>query len=256
MGPDRRWAWVKTLIEIPVSSYTIDTGNQLELKVIVGSGAASGMLIAYDTSAYPAVMKLPRTNETTPEGRPKVLQADSGGQIGRFRPSPNEGKLVYPLDGLKELMDAPWAVTYRVKTADPPTGFQYFTTATDITPTMVDVWEDLNLSAIVPAEATGAIIEVINNHNSNTVSGVVRGKADTRDYMASAANQKLGGRGHRWQIVKLDGNYLMQGYVESITNVSVKIIGYTYGTDPKFEDVPPDITPGTLLAWTTVDVST
>jgi hypothetical protein len=44
--------------------------------------------------------------------------------------------------------------------------------------------------------------------------------------------------------------------VESITNVSVKIIGYTYGTDPKFEDVPPDITPGTLLAWTTVDVST
>jgi hypothetical protein len=45
----------------------------------------------------------------------------SPGQTGRVRPSPNSGRLVYPLTGLSSLPSADWTVTYRVKRADTAT---------------------------------------------------------------------------------------------------------------------------------------
>ena len=59
---------------------------------------------------------------------------------------------------------------------------------------------------------------------------------------------------HRYQIVKVDANRLIQGYIENAFQ-DFKLIGYTQGTDPAYFANPADITPGTTVAWTAVDAS-
>jgi len=59
---------------------------------------------------------------------------------------------------------------------------------------------------------------------------------------------------HRWQIVKVDANRVIQGYVED-TQIDFKLIGYTMGTDPLFFNTPLDVTPTTEDEWTNADVS-
>ncbi len=145
-------------------------------------------------------------------------------------------------------------MTYRVR-GETRYGFTWRTNAQDITPGTAGQWIDINLTAYVASDATGAIVEVVNNHPSNALSAVVRGKEDTREYMPVASSQQIGGRGHRWQIVKMDSSKLIQGYVEDTVNISLKLIGHTFGTDPSYFEQPPDITPGTTGSWTTVDVS-
>jgi hypothetical protein len=162
--------------------------------------------------------------------------------------------LLYPLDGYSAITDSTWDVSYRVWTGDPPYGFKYFSTAVDVTPGVASSWEDVDLTTVVPVDTTGVLVELVNDHPSNALSGVVRGKADTRDYM-SGGGQSIGGRGHRWQIVKVDSNRLIQAYVEDIADILVKVVGYTIGSDPTFELIPTDISPGTTGAWTDVDLT-
>jgi hypothetical protein len=83
--------WVKKAGEISVSSYTVVNGNQLELKITVGSGSSGGMMIAYDASDFPSVLVLPGTNEPDPQGIATILTADSGNTIARVRPAENGG---------------------------------------------------------------------------------------------------------------------------------------------------------------------
>jgi hypothetical protein len=45
----------------------------------------------------------------------------SPGQTGRMQPSPNGGRLVYPLTGVSSLRSTDWSVTYRVKRDDTAT---------------------------------------------------------------------------------------------------------------------------------------
>jgi hypothetical protein len=105
----------------------------------------------------------------------------------------------------------------------------------------------------VPSGATGAIVELVNSTTTD-YNGMVRGRADTRDYMSSAAYGEIEAETHRWQIVKMDRNRLIQGFISSAF-VDFKLLGYTVGSDPVYFDVPPDITPATTGAWATVDVS-
>ncbi|MEE8363918.1 MAG: hypothetical protein V3S18_07605, partial [Dehalococcoidia bacterium] len=225
----------------------------LEVKVIVGSGAGDDMWLAYDTAAYPSYLRLPDQTDPDRAGNPVTLTADGGAATGRFRPDPNEGRFVFPLDGYTHLSDSDWAVTYRVRRDG--YGFIWFTDASDITPGTPDEWVNLDLSAYLPLGATGAVVEVVNSDKNKLFSAVVRGVEDTREYMASPTAQRLGGKNHRWQVVKVDASRQIQGYVESITKIQLQLIGYTVGTDPEYWTTPPDITPGTTGAWTAVDVS-
>ena len=106
----------------------------------------------------------------------------------------------------------------------------------------------------MPEGATGAIVEVVNTGGISTYSGVLRGKEDTRDYMSNLAFEEIEAETHRWQIVKVDSNRMIQGYIEN-TAIDFKLLGYTVGSDPSYFTVPPDITPVSSNQWTTVDVS-
>jgi hypothetical protein len=133
-------------------------------------------------------------------------------------------------------------------------GFFWFIDAPDVSLTVTGSWQDIDLSANVPTGITGAVIEIINTGTLDTLSGVVRGKEDTRDYMSDVLFEEIEDETHRWQIVKVDSNETIQGYIET-TQVDFKLRGYTLGSDPSFFTVPPDITPVTSNAWTLFDVS-
>lgn len=135
-----------------------------------------------------------------------------------------------------------------------PSGFFWFTNAMDISLITALSWQDIDLTDEVPVGTTGAIIEIINTGTDGTQSGVVRGKDDTREYMSNSNYQTVEDETHRWQIVKVDSNRVIQGYVED-TQIDFKLLGYTMGTDPVYFNTPLDVTPTTENEWTTADVS-
>ncbi|MCH7740540.1 MAG: hypothetical protein IIC93_10410, partial [Chloroflexi bacterium] len=172
--------WVKKLVEIEGVDATVLKGSQLEIKVIVGSGSDAGMLFAYDTTSFPTVVTLWNDTEAYPQGRPIILIADAGSSTGRFSPSPNSGRFIFPLDGYTSLSDSTWTVTYRTK--KPRFGWVWFVNAVTYQVTVDNLWEDVDISADVPAGTTGAIIEVVNLHPSNALAGFMKGKEDTNNY--------------------------------------------------------------------------
>ena len=133
-------------------------------------------------------------------------------------------------------------------------GFFWFVNAFDISLGTTGSWQDIDLSNYVPFGTSGAIIEIINTGTDGTQSGVVKGKQDTRNYMVDAAYQEVEDETHRWQIVKVDPNRIIQGYIEH-TQVDFKLVGYTLGTDPSYFNTPLDITPITEDEWTIADAS-
>jgi hypothetical protein len=132
-------------------------------------------------------------------------------------------------------------------------GFFWFIDAPDISLATTGSWRDIDLSSFAPTGISGAVVEIINTGTTGTQSGLVRGKEDTRDYMSDVLYEEIEDETHRWQIVKVDSNGLIQGYIEN-TQVDFKLQGYTLGSDPSFFSVPSDITPPTSNQWTTVDV--
>jgi hypothetical protein len=176
-------------------------------------------------------------------------------QAGRVRPSPNDGKFIVPLTNTSQIRATTWDVTYRLRRDKADFGFVWSTNADDLTLPFTDLWWDIDLSAYVPVGATGAIVEVVNT-GVGLAGGVVRGKEDPRNYMfnPSFGPILLEPETHQWQIVKVDGNRLIQGYITS-TDIQFKLLGYTIGPDPSFFSAPPDITTGSTGSWATANLS-
>jgi len=183
-----------------------------------------------------------------------ISSAFSAGTTGRIRPTSNNGKSTFLLTETDTIPASTWTATYRVKRDKEDLGFVWSVNATDISISTTGSWQDIDLSAAVPAGAQGAIIEVVNTGVVGTFSGMVRGKEDTNDYLSDAENGLLYPSSHRWQVVKIDSNRLIQGYIENV-DINFKLLGYTIGSDPAYFSVPSDVTPGATGAWTTVDVS-
>ncbi|MDA0263027.1 MAG: hypothetical protein O3A93_01940 [Chloroflexi bacterium] len=115
-------------------------------------------------------------------------------------------------------------------------------------------WQNIDLSSYVPSTASGAIVLAVNMGSSSDYSAVFRGTEDTRDYLSNPLYEEIEAYTQRWQIVKLDGSRVIQGFTES-SEVDFKLLGYTSGGDPSYFTTPVDVTPAAVAAWTTVDVS-
>ena len=77
-------------------------------------------------------------------------------------------------------------------------GFFWFTNSYDISLTTTASWQDIDLSAYVPAGTTGATVQVVNTVATDDLSGVVRGKEDTRDYMSNILFEAMKKSSSRW----------------------------------------------------------
>jgi len=114
-------------------------------------------------------------------------------------------------------------------------------------------WRDIDLSPFVPVGATGAIVEVVNASTTTIYNGMVKGKEDTTNYKLD--QEELVAESHRWQMVKIDSNRRIQGFIEH-TDLDFKLLGYTVGSDPSYFTTPPDVLPKKPTGvWMTVDVS-
>jgi hypothetical protein len=244
--------WVPKTVSIAAVNYAVPAGNRLEVKLIVDTAAGADMHFAFDTTSYPSTLALPGVIETSTAGSPTTETVNPGAGTGRFTLPTNSGKYVFPLYGYNIVTNAIWTVSYRVKRE--AYGFRWFTNAYDVTPGTQNAWTNVNLSSYVALNATGAVIELVNLASGNSYSAVVRGTTDTRDYQA-LYNERIENRTHRWQMVKVDSSRRIDAFVENTTNVKLKLLGYTIGTDPKYWDSPPDITPILPLTWSVVDVS-
>ena len=193
----------------------------------------------------------------TPDGTAATLSASiASEQVDRLRPSPNDGKFVIPLTDTDQIRASTWDVTYRLRRDKADFGFVWFQNAQDISLSIADSWEDIDLSGVVPSGATGAVVEVVNTGLDWTQGGVLRGKEDSRDYMSNPyyGAVEVGAENHRWQMVKIDSNRLIQGYTTSPI-IDFKLIGYTIGADPSYFSSPADVTVGTTGSWAAVDLS-
>lgn len=183
-----------------------------------------------------------------------VVFAD--GATGRQAPLSDAGKFVFPLTGITTIPAANWDLNYSLKRDKVDVGWVWFTNGIDI-PVTPSGWKDLDLSSYVPVGATGVVIEVVNQSSVLDRRGVARAKEDTRDYWADPNWHKIEKTTHRWQVVKLDSNRMIQG---AVTNGQVDFIlmGYTIGSDPVYvidSGVTPDITPTANDLWSTIDVA-
>ena len=135
-------------------------------------------------------------------------------------------------------------------------GFVWFTNYKDISLSTGGSWQDIDLTGDVPDGATGAVVEVVNMGVEEDIGGVLRGKEDSRDYMSNPyfGSVLVEAGHHRWQIVKIDSDLLIQGHITS-PDIDFKLIGYTIGADPSFFPSPADITIGTTGSWATIDLS-
>ena len=133
-------------------------------------------------------------------------------------------------------------------------GFTWLTQADDISLSTTDTWTDIDVSALVPPNASGAVVEVMNTDNS-THRAFVKGKEDTRDYTSGLQKGRLRNDTHRWHMLKLDSNKVIQGWVDNVS-IQFKLLGYTVGDDPLYFAAPPDVSIATTTsAWKTIDVS-
>ena len=120
----------------------------------------------------------------------------------------------------------------------------------------MDSWQDIDLTTQVPRIATGTVVEVVNTGLDWTQGGVLRGKEDPRNYMSNPhyGAVQVGAENHRWQMVKIDSNRLIQGHITSPA-IDFQLIGYTIGADPSFFASPADVTIGATGSWATVDLT-
>lgn len=87
-------------------------------------------------------------------------------------------------------------------------------------------------------------------------NGMVKGKEDTNTYNVPPTTpwQLIFPKNHRWQIVKVDSNRKIQGFI-SDPAVDFKLLGYTLGSDPSYFTTPIDITPPGIDRWSSVTVA-
>ena len=132
------------------------------------------------------------------------------------------------------------------------TGFVWFDAPQDVTPGTVGSWQSINLSAHVPSGTTGVVIAHMSEDPSVDYSVGVRGLGDAAP-ICDATYCEMQDQTWRMQLVRVADNLTIEGFVEN-SAVKLKVMAYTIGNDPQFEDPIIELTsPGS--EWQTIDVT-
>ena len=108
-------------------------------------------------------------------------------------------------------------------------------------------WTDIDLSGDIPAGATGAIFQVINNADSHQNFGLRKnGSSDDRYGRLRLSAQTFA-------IIGIDGNQKCEGKIQSV-DVNIWLVGYTE-SDAAFFTNAYDKSLSTTDVWTDIDLS-
>lgn len=124
-----------------------------------------------------------------------------------------------------------------------------FITPVRITPGTAGSWQDVDVSAHIPAGSTGVILHVFKNYSAISYDFGLRKKGSTDD-----RHNTLYSDGHLWAAVGVDGNRVFQCYTGHITRVDAYLVGY-FGSEAVFFDNAVDKSLAGTGSWDDIDIS-
>lgn len=120
-------------------------------------------------------------------------------------------------------------------------------TPSDLGITTTGSWTDVDVSASVPAGATGVILHIVNNSSSDAASGFRKnGSTDDR-----YSNVYAGG--HFWAAIGVDSSRIFEAYIGS-TDIDFYLVGY-FSSDAVFFTNATDKSLSSTSTWTDIDIS-
>lgn len=125
------------------------------------------------------------------------------------------------------------------------------TTSSDIAPSALSAWTDVDVSSLVPAGATGVVLRIVNTDASVYRHAGVRPNGSTVD-IRGAWQHHTGGA---VVVTQLDANRIFEAYKAS-NDIKIYAIGYTEPNEVVFLTNPVDVWPDTTQdAWTAASLS-
>jgi photosystem II stability/assembly factor-like uncharacterized protein len=128
--------------------------------------------------------------------------------------------------------------------------FNYCDSPIDVSPTTTASWADVDVSASIPAGATGVILQVLNSTATDRMYGV-RKKGSTDTWMSSYDTAKAGT--HTWLMVGVDSSGIFEVYQET-TDPQTHLIGYTMSGVTFFTNAL-NKSLGSAGSWLDIDIS-
>lgn len=113
----------------------------------------------------------------------------------------------------------------------------------EITPDTPDAWRDVDVSAYIPAGASGVMFHLISETSTFYAHGLRKnGSTDARTTSFRT--------GHYFGAVGVDANRILEVYVDDTTQVSVYLVGYFMQNDSTFRTNGVNVSTGASSSWT------
>ena len=125
----------------------------------------------------------------------------------------------------------------------------YPITPVEVTPGTAMSFQDCDVSAHIPENATGVILHLINTSGSDYDIGL-RKNGSTDDRV-----MELNGQGHNWAMIGVDASRIFEAEVSSTTWIDIYIVGYTMA-GVTFNTNADDKSLGSYGAFVDIDCST
>lgn len=120
----------------------------------------------------------------------------------------------------------------------------------EVTPDDANQWDDVDVSAHIPAGATGVILHCASTHFQGEELGL-RKNGSSDDRKPSLANDK-----HCWAMIGVDGSRIFECYLGTITGIDIWLVGYTTaGVTFSTNADDKSLGAGDTGAWTDIDCS-
>jgi len=126
----------------------------------------------------------------------------------------------------------------------------YPITPVEVTPGTASAWTDVDVSAYVPAGATGVILHCVNTHASNNYALGLRKNGST-----DARTTSITSNAHCWAAIGVDANRIFEAYIGNTTYIDIYLVGYTVSGVTFFTNAY-DKSKTTLTTWEDIDCST
>lgn len=123
-------------------------------------------------------------------------------------------------------------------------------TPAEITPGSAAAWTDADVSATVPAGATGVILHIDTDGFGEAYADVGWRKNGSTDNRTSPCY----GDQHFWCAIGVDSSRILELYVESTTLVNIWLVGY-FTDDASFFTNATNKSLGSTGTWTDIDIS-
>lgn len=124
-----------------------------------------------------------------------------------------------------------------------------FITPVEITPGIAGSWQDVDVSAHIPAGSTGVLLHVVKTYDPLAYDFGLRKKGSADNRINS-----IYGTDHFWAAIGVNASRIFQCYLGHATRIDVYLVGY-FGAEAVFFDNAVDKSLATTDPWQNIDIS-